>query len=201
MVLNAGRFYNTCLIAVMMVFLLSSCGAKRKVAHRGYEKRTESRRSSPVRTDASDSRDRSLSGSKMDNYAQLLGVSTKALGNKTLYAFIDEWMGSPHRLGGLEKSGIDCSGFVGMLYRQVYRQDLPRTSRDMGDHVKRKYENELREGDLVFFSFGGKNIDHVGVYLHNHKFIHVSTSKGVIISDMRDSWYYKYFVRCGTPKI
>ncbi|GHE23484.1 hypothetical protein GCM10017764_04520 [Sphingobacterium griseoflavum] len=71
----------------------------------------------------------------------------------------------------------------------------------MGEHVKRKYEDKLREGDLIFFSFGGKNIDHVGVYLHNNKFVHVSTRKGVIISNMKDSWYYKYFVRCGTPKI
>lgn len=137
----------------------------------------------------------------MQDYADLLGVGVRELDNKSLYAFIDNWMGTPHRLGGTQKSGVDCSGFVGMLYSQVYRKSLPRTSRDMGDDVKRKYENKLKEGDLVFFSFGGKNIDHVGVYLHNNKFVHVSTRKGVIISDMKDSWYYRYFVRCGTPKI
>jgi lipoprotein Spr len=50
----------------------------------------------------------------------------------------------------------------------------------MADGIKRKYENQLVEGDLVFFSFGKKSIDHVGLYLRNNKFVHVSTSKGVI---------------------
>ncbi|WP_244525905.1 C40 family peptidase [Sphingobacterium wenxiniae] len=194
------RFTGTWLCIVLIMVLLSSCGAKRKVAHRNYPAKGSSSRGA-VLTDASDSRNKALSGSKMENYANLLGVPVKELRNAPLYSFIDDWMGSPHRLGGMSKSGVDCSGFVGLLYNRVYGKDLPRTSRDMGDNVKRKYENGLQEGDLVFFSFGGKNIDHVGVYLHNNKFVHVSTSKGVIISDIRDNWYYKYFVRCGTPKI
>ncbi|HIX54669.1 MAG TPA: C40 family peptidase, partial [Candidatus Sphingobacterium stercoripullorum] len=56
-----------------------------------------------------------------------------------------------------------------------------------------KKERQLSEGDLVFFSFGGRNIDHVGMYLHNGKFVHVSTSKGVIISNLKEQWYHKYF--------
>lgn len=71
----------------------------------------------------------------------------------------------------------------------------------MAENIKRKYENQLKEGDLVFFSFGGRQIDHVGVYLHNNKFVHVSTSRGVIISDLKDPWYYRHFTRCGTPKV
>jgi lipoprotein Spr len=70
----------------------------------------------------------------------------------------------------------------------------------MADGIKRKYDNHLVEGDLVFFRFGKKNIDHVGLYLKNNKFVHVSTSKGVIISDLHESWFYKYFVRAGTVK-
>ncbi|HLT86983.1 MAG TPA: NlpC/P60 family protein [Sphingobacterium sp.] len=185
----------------MAVFLLASCGAKRKVLYGNRPHHGTSNTSKSIPTDASDARDKSLSGSGIDNYAAILGVSVRDLNNKSLYSFIDKWLGSPHRLGGTKPSGIDCSGFVGILYREVYGRDLPRTSRDMGDQVKRKYERQLREGDLVFFSFGGRNIDHVGVYLHNNKFVHVSTRRGVIISDIKDSWYYKYFVRAGTPKI
>lgn len=188
-----------CLLFV--VALLSSCGARKKGTGVLRSPGASTSGKNEIPTDASGARNKAWSGSKMDNYASILGVSTKDLDNKALYHFIDDWMGSPHRLGGLEKSGIDCSAFVGILYRQVYGHDLPRTSRDMGDQVKRKYENKLREGDLIFFSFGGRNIDHVGVYLRNNKFVHVSTRKGVIISDMKDNWYYKYFVRCGTPKI
>jgi len=199
--------YIALLSWISVLFVLSSCGAKRKIiygrppAHGTSPVATDSPYGRPIPTDASDARHKPLSGSKMEDYASILGVSVRDIHNKPLYSFIDKWMGSPHRLGGTKPSGIDCSGFVGILYREVYGKDLPRTSRDMGDQIKRKYERQLREGDLVFFSFGGKNIDHVGVYLHNNKFVHVSTSKGVIISDIRDTWYYKYFVRAGTPKI
>lgn len=198
---NMHRYLFQFLYLVFIIVFLASCGARRKGSS-SVRPRTEIGTSGKkIATDASDARNKSLSGSKMENYADILGVSVRELDNKALYQFIDNWMGSPHRLGGTQKSGIDCSGFVGILYREVYRKNLPRTSRDMGDNVKRKYEDKLKEGDLIFFSFGGRNIDHVGVYLHNNKFVHVSTRKGVIISDMKDSWYYKYFVRCGTPKI
>ncbi|SMG48565.1 lipoprotein Spr [Sphingobacterium psychroaquaticum] len=195
--------YLALLSLFFMVLLLSSCGSKRKVAHggRGTGRPITEGRGTAVLTDASDARGKVLNASKMDNYASLLGVDVRDLDNKQLYHFIDDWMGCPHQLGGTQKSGVDCSAFVSILFQQVYRKDLPRTSRDMGEQVKRKYERELKEGDLIFFSFGGKTIDHVGVYLRNNKFVHVSTRKGVIISNIKDSWYYKYFVRGGSPKI
>ncbi len=133
-------------------------------------------------------------------YANMLGVETSEL-NRDLYTFIDAWMGSPHRLGGMTKDGIDCSGFVNLVFREIYHKDLPRTSQDMAQIVKRKYDHQLREGDLVFFSFGGRDIDHVGIYLHNDRFVHVSTKQGVVISNLKETWYYKYLNRCGTPKI
>ncbi|ULT27031.1 NlpC/P60 family protein [Sphingobacterium sp. E70] len=93
---------------------------------------------------------KTFSGSRLDNYASLLNVSTKKL-NAQLYSFIDDWMGIPHRMGGQTKSGVDCSGFVNLLYIEVYKGNLPRTSRDMEGIVKRKKPEKLEEGDLVFF--------------------------------------------------
>lgn len=100
----------------------------------------------------------------------------------------------------MDKKGVDCSGFTSLLEQEVYDKTLPRTARLMAESVKRKFENELREGDLIFFDFDGEKFSHVGVYLHNNKFVHASTSRGVIISDMKDPWYYKYFSRAGTVK-
>jgi lipoprotein Spr len=134
------------------------------------------------------------------NYAQILGIDPAELNDVRLYAFIDEWMGVPHRLGGQSKSGIDCSAFINQLFSEVYQKSLPRSSNNMAGEIKRKYENQLVEGDLVFFSFGKKDIDHVGIYLRNNKFVHVSTTKGVMISDLHESWFYKYFVRAGTVR-
>lgn len=143
---------------------------------------------------------KSNAGNLLKIYADELGVDPSELENQDLYAFIDEWIGAPHRLGGQTKAGIDCSAFINQLYSEVYKKTLARSSYEMADGIKRKYENQLVEGDLVFFSFGKKNIDHVGLYLRNNKFVHVSTSKGVMISDLHESWYYRYFVRAGTVR-
>lgn len=155
-------------------------------------------KSKKIITDSS--RSKSISGSLTERYAAILNVKEKDLDNERLYRFIDNWMGVPHKTGGMDKKGVDCSGFTTLLEKEIYNKTLPRTARLMAESVKRKYENELQEGDLIFFDFDGQKFSHVGVYLHNNKFVHASTSKGVIISDMKDPWYYKYFSRAGTFK-
>ncbi|MXV51224.1 glycoside hydrolase [Pedobacter sp. HMF7647] len=152
-------------------------------------------------TDASDLRGtKKLSGSVKERYAEILNVSGRDIKNEKLYKFIDEWMGVPYRSNGMDKNGVDCSGFTTLLEREIYDTSLPRIAKQMAATVKRKYEEDLQEGDLVFFDFGGQKYSHVGVYLRNNKFVHASTSKGVIISDLKDPWYYKYFSRAGSPK-
>ncbi len=188
----------------LSVLLLSGCLTRRNalppdgvITSRPYKKPV---RGNAIATDASSSpKDVQASGkSLLEGYAEVLGVRANQLQNLTLYAYINDWMGTPHRLGGTNSRGVDCSAFVGMVMRDVYGKSVPRASREMAAQVKRKYERQLREGDLVFFSFGRRDIDHVGIYLHNNKFVHVSTTKGVIISDLHDSWYYKYFTRAGS---
>ncbi|MEJ7693583.1 NlpC/P60 family protein [Daejeonella sp.] len=156
-------------------------------------------KSKKILTDASKSRS-VTSGSLTERYASLLDVREKELGNEKLYRFIDSWMGVPHRSGGMDKKGVDCSGFTTILEKEIFNRAVPRTAKSMAESVKRKYEDDLEEGDLVFFDFQGQKFSHVGVYLHNNKFVHASTSKGVIISDLKDPWYYKYFSRAGSIK-
>ena len=156
-------------------------------------------KSKKILTDASKSRP-VASGSLKERYASILNVKEKDLDNEKLYRFIDNWMGVPHRTGGMDKNGVDCSAFTSILEKEIYSRSVPRTAKSMADIIKRKYEEDLKEGDLVFFDFQGQKFSHVGVYLHNNKFVHASTSKGVIISDLKDSWYYKYFSRGGSIK-
>ncbi len=179
------------ILLLLVPFVFASCGAKKKTLYGTNHKPT---------VGGSHSAGKKNKSNLTAYYAELLGTDSRSL-NADLYSFIDDWMGSPHRMGGLTRSGIDCSAFVGMVYNEVYRKDLPRTSRDMAEQIKRKYDDQLKEGDLVFFSFGGRDIDHVGVYLQNGKFVHVSTKQGVVISNLKDVWYYKYLKRCGTPTI
>jgi len=195
-----GAGFMCCLLVAVLSF--SGCLTRKNALPPGQTEATTTRKRAPkgsILTDASSSPKDVRTGKQLlDGYATVLGVSPHELQRPELYGFIDDWMGVPHRTGGSDHRGLDCSAFVGLVMREVYDKGVPRASKDMAEHVKRKYERQLKEGDLVFFSFGRRNIDHVGIYLHNHKFVHVSTSKGVIISDLRDPWYYKYFARAGT---
>lgn len=168
-------------VIVLTPLLFSSCKSKKIL--------TDAAKSYPL-----------ASGSLTERYASLLNVKEKELDNEKLYRFIDSWMGVPHRIGGMDKKGVDCSGFTTILEKEIYNRSIPRTAKSMAENVKRKYEEDLKEGDLVFFDFQGQKFSHVGIYLHNNKFVHASTSKGVIISDLKDPWYYKYFSRAGSIK-
>ncbi|QHS56780.1 glycoside hydrolase [Mucilaginibacter sp. 14171R-50] len=133
-----------------------------------------------------------------EKYAGLMGVKRNEIQNGRLYSFIDEWYGTPYRFGGLDKDGVDCSGLVLLLQLQVYDQPMPRTCAMQVNTIKRKYEDELKEGDLVFFDFDGKQFSHVGVYLQNGYFVHASTRKGVMIARLHDNGIYKFFSRGGS---
>lgn len=123
-----------------------------------------------------------------------------ALKSKDLYRFITDWTGVKYRLGGLDKNGIDCSGFALLLQKNIYSKMMPRRSKDQADAVKEINKGSLKEGDLIFFSFGGNEVDHVGVYLNNNFFVHASTTRGVIVDDLTLPVYQNAIVKTGSLK-
>ncbi|OOQ59578.1 C40 family peptidase [Mucilaginibacter pedocola] len=133
-----------------------------------------------------------------DKYSAMMGLKRDDIQNGRLYNFIDEWMGVPYRFGGMDKDGVDCSGLVFLLQLQVYDMPVPRTCAMQVNNIKRKYEEELKEGDLVFFDFDGKQFSHVGVYLQNGYIVHASTRRGVVIVKLHDRGIYQYFSRGGS---
>ncbi len=105
-----------------------------------------------------------------------------------LYKFYTDWKGTPYRFGGTTRNGIDCSAFVRELYINVYDISLPRDTRSQikrGESIK---YGERDTGDLVFFKTGS-NSYHVGVYYENDNFIHASTSKGVMMSNLNETYW------------
>ncbi|TAH01807.1 MAG: glycoside hydrolase [Sphingobacteriales bacterium] len=135
-----------------------------------------------------------------NKYAEKMEVNKSDINNGNLYQFINDWEGVKYKMGGLDKNGIDCSGFVYTLYKEVYGRNIPRNTNALINVLKRKYENELVEGDLVFFDYDGKKYSHVGVYLQNGYYVHASTRKGVLVMKLKDPYTYKYFSRCGEIK-
>ncbi len=133
-------------------------------------------------------------------YSEMLGVKESQITNQKLYGFIDDWYGVPYKYGGKTKAGVDCSGFASALYLQVYARNMNGPAAGMYELCKAVSKNDLQEGDLVFFKINSKKISHVGVYLQNSRFVHASTKKGVIISDLNEDYYKKYFYKGGRPQ-
>lgn len=133
-----------------------------------------------------------------DKYAEIMGVGSNDITNGRLYNFIEQWYGTPYKYAGLDHDGVDCSGLTFLLEQQVYGLTIPRNTGRQINIIKRKYEEELQEGDLVFFDFDGKKFSHVGVYLQNGYVVHASTRRGVMIVKLRDPSMYKYFSRAGS---
>lgn len=115
-----------------------------------------------------------------------------------LYAETSLWLGIPYRYGGTTKRGVDCSGFIHVVYNKVYGMSLPRTTSDLGRAKYKKVgRNKLKSGDLVFFatSKNKKKITHVGIYLKEGYFIHASTKRGVVVDHINDAYYKKRWIK------
>jgi len=125
-------------------------------------------------------------------YGILMDKPVESVTDTKLLNFLDEWYGIPYRYGGGSKMGIDCSAFTSLFLKEVYNVQLPRTARAQYDKGRRVGQDELEQGDLVFFNTTGR-ITHVGVYLGRNKFAHASTSNGVMISDLDENYFEKRY--------
>lgn len=138
---------------------------------------------------------------KSNTTASKMADAMSHLKSKPLYRFITDWSGVKYRLGGLDKSGIDCSGFALLLQKDIYGNTLPRRSRDQAEVIREKNIGQLKEGDLIFFSFGGREVDHVGIYLNGDYFVHASTTRGVVVDDLKIPAYQKAMVKAGSVSL
>jgi lipoprotein Spr len=129
-------------------------------------------------------------------YAVLLNTEVEHISDLKLLEHVDEWYGTPYRLGGSSKKGIDCSAFVQAVYLSAYAMSVPRTAREQYKYSRIVSATELQEGDLVFFNTRG-GVSHVGIYLQNNKFIHASSSQGVTVSDLFEPYYLKRYIGAG----
>jgi cell wall-associated NlpC family hydrolase len=105
-------------------------------------------------------------------------------------------VGSPYRLGGNSpQTGLDCSGFVGHVFKQTTGIQLPRDSRMISETGQPLDLAELQPGDLVFFNTLDRAYSHVGIYLGEDRFVHASSSRtgGVMVSRLGDRYWRQRF--------
>ena len=122
-----------------------------------------------------------------------VNLSDSELVKKQLYAQYGQWKGTRYEIGGLSRKGVDCSGFIYLTFKSRLGVVLPRSTELQADSGKSVGKSQLRAGDLVFFKTG-MFVRHVGVYLERGRFLHASTSLGVMISGLdEDYWKSAYW--------
>jgi cell wall-associated NlpC family hydrolase len=121
-------------------------------------------------------------------------LGNSALVRQQLHAQYLQWKGTRYQVGGLSRRGIDCSGFMYVTFKSKLGIVLPRSTELQAQTGEAVSRSALRTGDLVFFKTG-MFIRHVGVYLERGRFLHASTTRGVMISEMDDAyWKSRYWL-------
>lgn len=114
-----------------------------------------------------------------------------------LYKSLYDWLGTPYKYAGLSKKGVDCSGFTKAVILEAFEYKLKGSSRDIYKRCESIQQEELFEGDLVFFKINRSQVSHIGIYLQDGYFVHASVSRGVMINNLSESYYRKYFYAGG----
>ena len=140
--------------------------------------------------------DSSISVEKTDRICEA-GLDIDSCSYIPLYTLLYKWLGTPYKYAGNTKKGIDCSGFTKAVISEAYHTKLRGSSRDIYSKCKSVDKDELYEGDLVFFKINKSNISHIGIYLQDGYFVHASVSKGVMINNLSETYYKKYFYSGG----
>lgn len=151
-----------------MLIFAASCGVIREGQHPAPRPATPS--SSPAAMTVSSER-----GAFADVQRQLHSAHSK-------------WQGTPYRLGGNSRSGIDCSAFTQVVFSDFFDATLPRNTREQlqaGDGIRRQH---IQPGDLVFFRTS-RGVLHVGIAMENGEFLHASVSSGVMISNLSERYW------------
>lgn len=111
-----------------------------------------------------------------------------------LQSVVSSCLSSPYRSGGMSRAGFDCSGFVCVVFKEVFDILLPHSSREMYKYGRKMSLRNASAGDLVFFKTRRiGRIDHVGIYMGDGRFAHASVKHGVIYSALEESYYAKRF--------
>lgn len=167
------------LVYIALLLLLASCGSHKKTA-----RRTES---TPVEVYRKDS----------DRNGKDAAETVNKYGDK-LVAEARRWIGTPYKYGGETRKGTDCSGMIMVIYRDVAGIKIPRNSGKQQEYCALIPKRDLAPGDLVFFTSSKRgHVSHVGMYAGRGRFIHASSSRGVMMNSLDEDYYIRHYHSAG----
>ncbi|MBU8689634.1 peptidoglycan-binding protein [Priestia megaterium] len=120
------------------------------------------------------------------------GSSTSSSSASKVISYGKRFMGTPYVWGGSAPGGFDCSGFITYVYRNAVGVSLPRTVASIYQTGTRV--SSPQPGDIVFFETYKPGASHAGIYLGNGQFLNASSSQGVTISSMSNSYWSKRYL-------
>jgi murein DD-endopeptidase / murein LD-carboxypeptidase len=134
-------------------------------------------------------------------YSKKLGIGLTGIEDRMLIREVSNWIGTTYKYAGNTQNGTDCSGFTSAVYQKVYNIGLYRSSADQVRNTDPVDKKDLKCGDLVFFKIHGDKVSHVGIYIADNKFVHASNRRGVVVDDLSESYYSKYYFSAGRVKL
>ena len=102
------------------------------------------------------------------------------------------FLGVPYVFGGTSTTGFDCSGYTQHVFATL-GLTIPRTA-DAQYYAGSRIVGGMKPGDLVFFQTYAPGPSHVGIYLGNNNFVHASSSHGVMVSSLSDSYWAARYI-------
>lgn len=133
-----------------------------------------------------------VSVSALQNSANYIAQNSAVKAQKII-ATAKQYIGVPYVWGGTSPGGFDCSGLVYYVFKQ-HGMTFNRTAATQYQHGVYVSKSSLQPGDLVFFQNTYKaGISHVGIYIGDGQFIHASSSQGVTISNLSNSYWASHY--------
>ncbi len=172
------KFLILILVAAMGA-AVSSCGSKKKVYKSFYDAQFESLKKGTHGNDKNGKDHKEVSKERKRIIQEAKG-----------------WLGTPYAYGRADKGvACDCSGMVMCVYEKVTGIKLPRNSAKQSEFCKSLKKKDVLPGDLCFFATGKDpdRISHVGIMMDDTNFIHASSTKGVVVSDIAQPYWVRTF--------
>ena len=112
---------------------------------------------------------------------------------KEVLTYANTFTGVPYKFGGTTPAGFDCSGYIRYVFQKI-GFDMPRQADEQYTVGKKVEKNNLQPGDLVFFETYEPGISHSGIYIGDGQFISATSSSGVAVADIDDSYWGPRYV-------